>query len=248
MPKTYIVGNWKMNQTFTEVESFFEQLKNIKLPQGHFWIAPQFIQIPMALELTKNTQYKVGAQNASENNFGAFTGEVAMESLKEAGCHFVLIGHSERRSLFGETDKVVNQKIKKATGLKLIPILCIGETLYEREANQTMNVVLGQLMQGLQDIKLNSPDELLIAYEPVWAIGTGKTATPTQAEEVHSAIRQKLVELYGELGNKISILYGGSVKPDNVTELLNQPNINGGLVGGASVKADSFAALCKWDQ
>lgn len=246
--KTYIVGNWKMNQTLSELEAFFNDLKSTALPEGNFWIAPQLIHIPKALDLTAGTQFKIGAQNSSENDFGAFTGETSCKSLHEAGAHFVIVGHSERRSLYGETNKIVNSKTLKALDSNLLPIVCVGETLEQREANQTLDVVLTQVKEALSNVKLTSENELVLAYEPVWAIGTGKTATPEQAEEVHSAIRATLKELYGELGNNISILYGGSVKPANVTELLNQPNINGGLVGGASLKAESFAALCKWNQ
>lgn len=246
--KTYIVGNWKMNQGLDELTSFFNELKETNLPEGNFWIAPQIVHINTALEATKGTQLKIGSQNASQNDFGAFTGETSVESLKEIGAHFSLVGHSERRSYYGETNEIVNAKTKKIMEKGLLPIVCIGETLEEREAGKTLDIVLTQVKEALAGIKLNSADELILAYEPVWAIGTGVTATPEQAEEVHTAIRTTLKELYSDLGESISILYGGSVKPANVTELLNQPNINGGLVGGASLKAESFAALCKWNQ
>ena len=158
--------------------------------------------------------------------------------------HFTLLGHSERRSLYGESDEFINKKVLKAIQKGLTPVLCIGETLSEREAGKTLDVVLGQVKAGLNGVELNNESELILAYEPVWAIGTGKTASPEQAEEVHAAIRELLIKLYGETGKDISILYGGSVKPNNVKDLLSQPNINGGLVGGASLKANDFSALC----
>jgi triosephosphate isomerase len=246
--KTYIVGNWKMNQGLTELKEFFGALKETTLPEGNFWIAPQMIHIPKAINLTSDSQFKIGAQNSSQNDFGAFTGETSVESLKEVGAHFALVGHSERRSYYGETNSIVNEKTKKIIEKGLLPIVCIGETLEQREAGKTLDIVLTQVKEGLSGISLKSADDIILAYEPVWAIGTGKTASPEQAEEVHAAIRSTLKELYGDFGNNISILYGGSVKPANVTELLSQPNINGGLVGGASIKAESFAALCNWNQ
>ncbi len=246
--KTYIVGNWKMNQSLDELTGFFNTLKETSVPAGNFWIAPQLVHISKSLELTTGSQFKIGAQNSSQNDFGAFTGETSVESLKELGAHFSLVGHSERRSYYGESNEIVNVKTKKILEKGILPIVCIGETLEQREAGKTLDIVLTQVKEALAGISINSADDIILAYEPVWAIGTGKTASPEQAEEVHAAIRSTLKELYGDLGNDISILYGGSVKPANVTELLNQPNINGGLVGGASIKADSFAALCKWNQ
>lgn len=243
MTQTYMIGNWKMNQGLKEITSFFEELKSKSLKPGNFWIAPQAIHLSQALELSGNN-FKVGAQNCSEQNFGAFTGEICADSLKELGAHFVILGHSERRSIYGESDKLINAKIKKAMVSKLVPVFCIGETLEQREAGKTMEIVLGQVKNGLEGVKPTRTDELILAYEPVWAIGTGKTATAEQAEEVHTNIRKLLIELYGALGNELSILYGGSVKPSNVSELLAMPNINGALVGGASLKAEDFSHLC----
>jgi triosephosphate isomerase len=245
MAKTYMIGNWKMNQSLEEINSFFTELKSIDLPTGNFWIAPQLIHISNCLALTGGTQFKIGAQNASDKDNGAFTGETSTSNLKELGAHFAILGHSERRAYYAESDEFINSKVSKVLESGLVPVLCIGETLEERESNKTLDIVLGQIKAGLQSIKLNSADELILAYEPVWAIGTGKTASPEQAEEVHFAIRNLLKELYGELGAELSILYGGSVKPSNVKELLAKPNINGGLVGGASIKADSFSDLCR---
>lgn len=243
MPKSYMIGNWKMNQSISEIDAFFEAVE-LKNNQNNYWISPQSIHIAKCLYLAKSKGVLIGAQNISEHNNGAYTGEVSAKNLMEMGAHFTLIGHSERRQYFKETDQDINKKVKKAIETGLVPVLCIGETLEEREAEKTFDVVLTQLENGLKDIELNNFAELIIAYEPVWAIGTGKTASPEQAEEVHAKIRQKLEELYPEIGNELSILYGGSVKPENVENLLSQPNINGGLVGGASLKADSFNKLC----
>ncbi len=244
MAKNYMIGNWKMNQGLNDLETFFSGLKAKNLPAGNFWIAPQAIQISKAIDLAAGTPVKIGSQNCSDQNFGAFTGEVNTSSLKEIGAHFSIIGHSERRAIFGESDELINAKVQKALSDSLTPVFCFGETLEEREAGNTLDIVLGQIKAGLANVKLANADQLILAYEPVWAIGTGKTATPDQAEEVHAAIRTLLNELYGNLGNDLSILYGGSVKPANVVELLGKPNINGGLVGGASLKAEDFAALC----
>ncbi len=243
MPKTYMIGNWKMNQSLKDIDAFFSELK-LENNQNNFWISPQAIHIPKCLEWGAKTGVLIGAQNCSDQEQGAYTGEISTDSLMELGAHFTLIGHSERRSYYAESDKFINSKTKKAIEKGLVPVLCIGETLEEREAGKTFDIVLGQLKAGLTNVLLNNESELIIAYEPVWAIGTGKTATPEQAGEVHDKIRELLQELYGETGAEISILYGGSVKPGNVTELLAQTNINGGLVGGASLQAESFTQLC----
>lgn len=245
MPKNYIIGNWKMNQSLLEIKDFFETIQSSHLEKGNFWVAPQSIHIDNCLTLAKNTPILIGAQNCSNQNSGAFTGEISCMAIKEIGAHFVIIGHSERRTYYAETDKLVNEKVLKSLENKLVPVICIGETLLQRELNKTLEVVLGQLTQGLEGVKLTCEDELIIAYEPVWAIGTGKTASSKQAEEVHFSIRSKLIELYPNFGEKISILYGGSVKPSNIDELLSMPNINGALVGGASLKASDFSILCK---
>jgi len=244
--KSYMIGNWKMNQSLDELTSFFTSLKDAQLKDAdnaNFWIAPQLIHVSDALRATENTLFKIGSQTISENDNGAFTGETSAKNLKELGAHFTLIGHSERRALFNETDSALNLKAKKALENNLKVVFCCGETLEQREEGKTLDIVLNQITNGLRDIADSS--NIIIAYEPVWAIGTGKTASPDQAEEVHSAIRGLLTELFGDAGKSISILYGGSVKPANVVELLGKPNINGGLVGGASLKADSFAQLCQ---
>lgn len=247
MAKNYMIGNWKMNQTLPQIKEFFSQLKSeikVENNQNNFWIAPQTMQISYAIALGGASGILIGAQNCSDQDHGAFTGENSATSLLEIGCHFSLVGHSERRSYYGESDDFINKKVLKAIETGLVPVLCIGETLSEREANKTSEVVLSQLKNGLKNVELNNESEIIIAYEPVWAIGTGKTATPEQAASVHDEIRETLAKIYGEVGLDISILYGGSVKPENVKDLLAKDNINGGLVGGASLNAESFAKLC----
>ena len=243
MAKNYMIGNWKMNQTLPQIKEFFSELK-LENNQNNFWIAPQTMQIDYSIKHASQCGVLIGAQNCSDQEHGAFTGENSTASLLEIGCHFSLVGHSERRSYYQESDKFINSKIKKVIEKGLVPVFCFGETLEEREAGKTSEIVLGQIKDGLRGVELNNESELILAYEPIWAIGTGKTATPEQAGSVHDEIRALLTELYGEIGKDISILYGGSVKPENVKDLLAQANINGGLVGGASLKAESFAKLC----
>jgi triosephosphate isomerase len=244
MAKSYMIGNWKMNQSLTEISTFFEGLK-LSNNQNNFWIAPQLIHVERCIELGKQAGVLIGSQNISDQDHGAYTGETNAESLMELGGHFALIGHSERRAYYNESDEFLNKKTHKTIEKGLVPVFCVGETIEEREAGKTTEVVLGQLKAGLKDVTLNNESELIVAYEPVWAIGTGKTATPEMAQEVHAQIRKLLTELFGETGLDISILYGGSVKPANVSELMAQEDINGGLVGGASLKANSFNALCE---
>lgn len=248
--KYLMVGNWKMNQNLSEVKSFFSSLNEMGIKYTcdlKIGIAPQAMHLTTCLESVGETNIQIGSQTCSEYESGAYTGELAPAAIKELGCGFTLIGHSERRTLFGETDQTLNAKTANALSAGLDVIFCCGETLEQREAGKTIEVVLGQLKNALINGEKNisfTGNQLTIAYEPVWAIGTGKTASPEQAEEVHAEIRKFLVEHYGDNGNEIFILYGGSVKPSNVKELLAQANIDGGLVGGASLTADSFAQLC----
>ncbi|MCT4641633.1 MAG: triose-phosphate isomerase [Bacteriovoracaceae bacterium] len=239
--KLYMIGNWKMNQNKSEIKAFFDAFNNEGI-NGNFGIAPQAIHLSDVASLSKSNF--VCAQNINENNNGAFTGELSPASLKEYNVTHTLIGHSERRSIYGETCELINKKVHAALDNEITPILCIGETLAQREAGKTLDIVLGQITDGLNNVNINSSDDIILAYEPVWAIGTGVTATPQQADEVHNEIRKKLETMYPEHGSDISILYGGSVKPANVVDLLAKENVNGGLVGGASLKADSFKALC----
>lgn len=237
--KKYIVGNWKMNQETKEIQKFFEGLKHNE--NCHQWIAPQYIHIPQTLTLKQSFEgISIGAQNCSYDTKGAYTGEVSSNSLKEIGVDFVLIGHSERRSLFNESNETLNQKTKQALESGLTVIFCIGESLEQRESGETNNVLKTQILEGLKEIQ---SDNLLIAYEPVWAIGTGKTATPQLAQEAHEFIREVCAKEAKLDSNSLPILYGGSVKPSNAESLLSCKDIDGALVGGASLKAEDFNAL-----
>ncbi|MCY4523266.1 MAG: triose-phosphate isomerase [Halobacteriovoraceae bacterium] len=236
----YMVGNWKMNQNTSQIRDFMQQVKS-QSPDCKGWIAPQFLHIPLIQEL-KGKNIKVGAQNCSHKSSGAYTGEVSIEALKDLGVDFVLVGHSERRLLFREEDHIINQKLLLAQEYNITAIFCVGETLEQRKAGNTTDIIKGQLDKGLINHSMNN---LIIAYEPVWAIGTGKTATPQEAQEVHAFIRAHLVENKKITPQNLSILYGGSVKPGNIEELLAMRDIDGGLVGGASLQADDFLKLCR---
>ncbi len=230
-----IVGNWKMNQKVADILAFFAELpKNV---EG--WIAPQALHIPLSMSLS--SKILIGAQNCAPKLSGALTGEISAEALKDLGAHFVIIGHSERRQIYKETHEELVEKAQVALAQGLKVIFCVGETLEERESGKTMEIVKKQL----QIQKVPASFDLIIAYEPVWAIGTGKVASPEQAQEVHAFIRQELKTLFPALGDRMRILYGGSVKPDNVASLMAQNDIDGALVGGASLKAKDFLALCQ---
>lgn len=241
MHKPLIAGNWKMNKTIEETEEFIHSfLPLIKdVDDVDIIIAPPFTSLGVASSFLKDTNIRLAGQNVFYEEKGAFTGEIAPSMLISAGCSHVIIGHSERRQYFSETDEIVNKKVKNARKNGLEVILCIGETLKEREDGRTFDVIKRQLTGSLKDVSL---DGLTIAYEPVWAIGTGKTATPDQAEEVHSYIRDWL-KGYGDVSERIRILYGGSVTPDNIRSLMAEPDVDGALVGGASLKPDSFAKI-----
>lgn len=240
--QVHIVGNWKMNQSLEEIKNFFIEMSKMKMDlKCQAWIAPQFIHLPILKELAFTTgNIQVGAQNCSEVDSGAYTGEVSAKSLADIGADFVIIGHSERRTIFKEDNALLNKKLLNAIANNLKVIFCIGETLAERESGKTFAVIEKQLNEGLNLFPKEKAALLLIAYEPVWAIGTGKTASKEEAEVVHAFIRGKLPE---ELKQTI-ILYGGSVKPDNIDSLLHMPNIDGALVGGASLKPADFKSLC----
>ncbi|MBT3236925.1 MAG: triose-phosphate isomerase [Bdellovibrionales bacterium] len=243
----HIVGNWKMNQDLGQVKEFFGSLEtNLDMIKCEAWISPQFIHLAKCLGLsnTMGGKIKCGPQTSSHKNSGAFTGDVSPASIKDLGAHFVIIGHSERRAFFEESDQILNQKMLLALENGLKVIFCVGETLEEREAGKMEEIVLGQLDNGLKDLPADKISDLIIAYEPVWAIGTGQTATPRQAEEVHALIRPHLDRATPLKGDDLIILYGGSVKPSNITELLSQPDIDGALVGGASLNPKSFLDLC----
>ena len=209
-------------------------------------VCPPFVYLKDAAAALAGSNIAVGAQNMYVEDEGAFTGEVSGRMLLDAGCRLVILGHSERRHVMGESDAFINRKVLKALALGLEPILCVGEKLEEREAGRTESVVTGQLKAGLAGVEAGRMDKVVIAYEPVWAIGTGKTATPEQAEEVHKLLRGLLTEMYGrKVADKTVIQYGGSVKPDNVAQLMSKPNVDGALVGGASLKAEAFVPLVR---
>lgn len=238
--KKLMVGNWKMNKNGKECQEYLELFNAKFTGKMDAWIAPQSLYVKLVI----NSYLKAGLQNCSEHVEGAYTGEVSPRTFKEMGGHFVILGHSERRQYFLETSKALNNKVRTALNEGLAVIYCVGETLAEREANQTLSLIEDQIHQGLNDQSKATFENLIVAYEPVWAIGTGKTASPAQAQEVHAHIRKILSAKFPAFGDKIRILYGGSVKLDNVKELLGQKDIDGGLVGGASLKAKDFLALC----
>ena len=248
MRKPIIAANWKMNLGPKEAEDFIStfagKLDNIT-DSADVVIAPPYVTIPAAVSaLHANSAVSIAAQNVSEHDNGAYTGEISTMMLKELYVRYVIIGHSERRTLYGETNAVINAKIKKARAANLKPIFCIGETLDEREAGKLEDVLRSQITEGLEGIDEKDLREIVVAYEPVWAIGTGVVATVEQAQEAHAFCRSVIAELYSkELAEKVRIQYGGSMKADNAGELLSQPDIDGGLVGGASLEPQSFLDL-----
>jgi triosephosphate isomerase len=249
MRKKVIAGNWKMNNDLTESQNLITHLSNGLRNEKYncdVIICPPFTSLSEASSLIKETGIKLGAQNLYFEDSGAFTGEISAKMLKSVGCEYVIIGHSERRTIFKETDDIINKKIKKALEHNLKPIFCVGETLDEREKGITMDVVKKQVEEGLKNISDENLSSIIAAYEPVWAIGTGRNATPEQVQEVHSFIRKLIGELFSsKAAEDLVIQYGGSVKPDNAKELLSQPDIDGALVGGACLKADSFIGIIK---
>ena len=246
--KPFLAGNWKMYKTTAEALAFAKTFKELVkgLTDRTILLCVPFTQIaPLAKEL-EGTNVLVGAQNFYYEKEGAFTGEISAAMLVEAGAKYVILGHSERRHIFGETDALINKKVHAALANKLLPILCVGELLEEREAGKTESVCKTQTVEGLKGISKEDVLKVTIAYEPVWAIGTGKTATPEDADNVHAYIRKVLADLYDQAtADKIIIQYGGSVKPENVEQLMAKPNIDGALVGGASLKPDSFEKIAK---
>ncbi len=242
-----IAGNWKMNKTPRETKALVQDLaRGIKEADlaCELLICPPFCSIGSAIETADTGALIIGAQNLHWEDSGAYTGEVSGPMLADLGCSYVIIGHSERRQYFGETDDTINRKIAAALRNGLKPIVCVGETLEERESNQTSDIVLGQLSGALKGFAAEDLKNMVVAYEPVWAIGTGKTASNEQAQEMHNLIRNYLSDNFGlDFGEAIRILYGGSMKPGNARELLEQPDIDGGLIGGASLKADDFLGI-----
>jgi len=247
--KPIIAGNWKMHKTSRQTAGFVRELLE-GLANGtlvcEVIVAPPFTSIESAVKAAAGAFIQVSGQNLHWEDQGAFTGEISGGMLKDLGCTHVIVGHSERRQYFGETDEAVNRKIKAAVRNNLIPMFCLGETLEERESGKTFDVVRRQLSVGLRDMNLPDPGRFVIAYEPVWAIGTGRTATPEQAQEVHAFLRSELAALSPKgFSEQVRILYGGSVKPDNARTLMGCEDIDGGLVGGASLKADDFLGIIR---
>lgn len=252
--KRFVAGNWKMNTTRTEA---LELVELIRSALGDFdavdvAVCPPYVYLGDVADKLFGSNIGLGAQNCNDQDSGAFTGEISANMLRDMGCRYVILGHSERRHVFGESDEFINRKIIKALEEGLDVIFCVGETLDERKAEKTIDVVRTQITEGLKNVDESQMDgmdiaaRLTIAYEPVWAIGTGETATPQQAQEVHAAIRKLLAEMYDEqTAEDLRIQYGGSVKPGNAAELFAQPDIDGGLIGGASLKSKDFVEIIK---
>jgi len=245
-----MVANWKMNKNIEETELFARQL--LPLLEGvsgvEVVICPPFVNLPALHNILAGSQVKIGGQNLFWEVKGAYTGEISPLMLRDVGCNYVILGHSERRQIIGENDTIINRKVKAALNAGIIPILCVGETLQERENQKAREVVKEQLTQGLKDIVF-APGDLVIAYAPVWAIGTGVNASSDDAQDMISFIRIYLARLYQpELAESVRILYGGSVKPENIAEFMAEKDIDGALVGGASLQADSFARIVRYKQ
>ena len=241
-----IAGNWKMNKTTVEARDLASKLIPLiaGIKERDIVLAPPFTALQSVAGVIKGTGIALSAQNLHWEDKGAFTGEISAEMLLDLGCKYVIIGHSERRQFFGENDETVNKKLRQALNKGLLPIVCVGETLKEREAGKANEVIERQVTGALKGVTAAEMQKVIIAYEPVWAIGTGKTATPDQANEIHNFIRKKSEIVYGkEIAGALRIQYGGSVTPENVSTLMAMPDIDGALVGGASLKPESFAAL-----
>jgi triosephosphate isomerase len=247
MRKRTIAGNWKMNKNLGEAVELAKSLKeHTAKVKGDVdvIICPPFTNLTAISNVIKDTHIGLGAQNMHWQEKGAFTGEISGDMLKSVGCDYVIVGHSERRQYFGETDETVNLKIRQAIDCGLNPIVCIGETLEERQDDATEDVLDAQLKNGLKDLSRKNMEQVIIAYEPVWAIGTGEVATPEQAQDAHAFIRNFLTEGYDQqLADNLCILYGGSMKPKNAADLLAKPDVDGGLIGGASLDAESFMGI-----
>lgn len=247
--KPIIAANWKMHMTPQETEEFLRSFARLLGSRDavDVVIAPPFVSLAAAAGSTRPADnIALAAQNMSPEPAGAFTGEISARMIKELDCAYVILGHSERRSLFGESDDYVQRKVAAALDARIKPILCVGETLEERDANKLEEVLERQLKAGMKDVNRSRADDLVIAYEPVWAIGTGRTASAEQAQEAHAFIRKVLTDLYdAEVAGQLRIQYGGSVKPGNIAELISQEDVDGALVGGASLEVDSFFGIIK---
>ncbi len=252
MRRYLIAGNWKMNNIPSEAKKFAKQLadsiKDVAVDVD-VMIAPPFTALEGVSEAIKGSVIKLGAQNLNDNEKGAFTGEISADMLLDLGVTYVIIGHSERRAVYKESDELINKKVIFALKKGLKPVFCVGELLSEREAGKTTDVVKRQVIEGLKNVSKDDMKNVVIAYEPVWAIGTGKVATPEQAEEVHAMIRSTVKDLYDDkIAGDVTIQYGGSVTPESVDGLMSKTNIDGALVGGASLKVDSFTRIVKFQK
>lgn len=245
MRKNIVAGNWKMNNDIQQTYSLLEEIiKNKPNTNTEIIVAPSFVSLPLAMQKLEGSGIKVAAQNAHQNESGAFTGEVSIPMLKSIGVNTVILGHSERRAYFGETNSLLSEKVNTALKYNFTVIFCFGEELSERKAEKHFDVVERQIKEGLFHLTTDQWKSIVLAYEPVWAIGTGETATPDQAQEIHAFVRQLIASEYGSsVANEVSILYGGSVKPDNAKEIFANPDVDGGLIGGASLKADDFLQI-----
>jgi triosephosphate isomerase len=245
MRQSLVVGNWKMNGSLRNNQALIESIKTGIDGLQNTAVCPPFVYLPQISNLLKDSTIAWGAQDVSQQNPGAFTGEIATDMLVDFGCKYVIVGHSERRNLYAESNELVAEKFAKAQAAGLIPILCVGELLEQREANETETVVMHQLNAVIKLQGIASLSQSVIAYEPVWAIGTGKTATPSQAQEVHAFIRKQIANQNAGVAEQVQILYGGSVKGSNAAELFAMNDIDGGLIGGAALKAEEFLAICR---
>ena len=251
MRRPIIAGNWKMNKTVFEAIDFVRRLKALVAEVGDIDIivAPTFTALQAVSREIEGSNIELAAQDVFWEPSGAYTGEISPIMLKDVGCRYVIIGHSERRQYFGETNESVQKKIKVSLATGLHPIVCVGEALEERETGKTFDVLKIQVIQCLEGFSREGMEKITIAYEPIWAIGTGKTATPQQAEEVHAFLREQLGQItHRGVSEEVRIQYGGSVNPDNISDLMAQPNIDGALVGGASLKPDSFSRIVKFNK
>jgi len=247
MRRRIIAGNWKMHNNLSDSQNLVTKLVNglnSKNITREVIICPPYTSLTEVSNLLKGTKIKLGAQNMHFEDKGAFTGEISADMLKSVGCNYVILGHSERRNIFGETDELINKKIKKALNSDLTPIFCVGESLEQRENGTTNAVIKNQISEGIKELSEDEVNKIIIAYEPIWAIGTGKTATPEQAQEVHEFIRSILETTFNnQTSENVPVLYGGSVKPGNAVDLLAKADIDGALVGGACLDADSFISI-----
>lgn len=245
MRKPIIAGNWKMNKTSAEAVKFIDEIKeSVNGTDVEAVICAPFTALKDLKQAAEGTDIKIGAQNMHYEESGAYTGEISASMLSEIGVDYVIIGHSERRQYYNETDETVNKKIKKAFESRITPIFCVGETLEQRESDKTKEIVKDQIEKGLEGLSKENAKEIVIAYEPIWAIGTGKTASSTDANEVIAYIRETIKDIYSEeISEEVRIQYGGSVKPSNVEEIMNESDIDGALVGGASLEAKDFIEL-----